>query len=30
MILEYASNGELFDYIVDKEQLSEEEAAKIF
>jgi hypothetical protein len=28
--MEYASGGELFDYIVDQEQLEEEEAAKLF
>ena len=30
LILEYASGGELFDYIVDQGQIEEKEAAKFF
>ena len=30
MIMEYAAGGELFDYIVDKKKIPEQEAAKFF
>ena len=30
MVLEYVPNGELFDYILKKSRLSEEEARKFF
>jgi len=30
MILEYCSGGELFDYIIGKERLTENEAAEFF
>lgn len=30
LIMEYASGGELFDYIVSKERLTEREACKLY
>ena len=30
LVMEYCSGGELFDYIVDRERLQEEEACNLF